>query len=505
MLVVAACSSAGVDTVATERTPGTVAPTTDRSTVADPPATTSAPESSLPSTVPGSVGSAIDATPGAVSLDDPYVGDFGNGGYDVQQYDVAFTWDADRGRIDGTTTIDAVATQDLAAFNLELVDLTIDGVTIDGLAVGFDRAEAEITVVPSEPIVDGSTFEVAVTYEGTPRASSPLGFVSEPSGWHTRDGFAYVAGEPIAAATFHPVNDHPSDKAAFTYRITADSDLDVAAVGTLASTTESAGQTTWVYEQPFPQAPYLTTILIGDFVTRDGGASSSGVPIRNVFAADIADDVEFVFDDQAAMLDVFERLFGAYPFDVYGAAVVPEPLGGALETQTLSIFGSDIVGFGGFAESVVAHELAHQWFGNAVALERWEDIWLNEGFATYAEALWADASDPSFTFDRWVDRVLTLGPTLEAHVHAPETDDLFAPHVYQRGALTLHSLRGQIGDADFFTVLRTWVERFGGDGATTDDFEALVTEISGRDLGEFFDRWLREDELPLDLLVGARA
>jgi aminopeptidase N len=314
---------------------------------------------------------------------------------------------------------------------------------------------------------------------------------SVPSGWHTRDDYAFVAGEPVSAATFHPANDHPSDKAAFRYVVSAPEDLTVVANGRLESSDTADGRTTWTYDAPDQQATYLTTLLIGDFEVLDGGTSASGVEIRNVVQSNLLDVGEEAFVDQPRMIDAFEELFGPYPFDVYGAALVEdENFGGALETQTLSIFGGDVAG----SEAVVAHELAHQWFGDDVSLERWEDLWLNEGFATYAEALWLEASEPAFSMQEWIEDIGSSGRLDEAIHPAPR--ELFSDGVYLRGALTLHALRTEVGDDIFFDILWAWTERHGGANATTADFESLAAEQSGQDLDALFGLWLRQPELP---------
>lgn len=482
-------SSDGIEPAAdgTDSTaPATTAPATT--------STTTPPDETTDAAEPTST-----ASPGATTLDDPYVGDFGNGGYDVDHYDLELDWDPAATRLDGVATIEASATQDLTAFNLELTGFDVVGVEVDGEAATFEREVAELTITPSTPIPRGKDFTTVVTYSGTPVDNEFVaGDVGRPSGWHTRDEFVYVAGEPLSASTFHPVNDHPSDKASFTYRITAPSDATVAANGTLEDEDVDGDTTTWTFVQPAPQAPYLTTLVIGDFVVVDDGASASGVPVRNVFAAELADSVAPIFDAQPAMIDAFEDLFGPYPFDVYGALVVDDSFGGALETQTLSIFGADVVGFGD-SQAIVAHELAHQWFGNDVSVERWEDIWLNEGFATYGEALWSEASDPDFEYDDWIRGLLFAGPALERGVHDPGPRELFGAQVYLRGAFTLHALRLRVGDDVFFEILRTWNERFGGGNATTDDFESLAEELSGDDLDAFFDEWLRTEGLPAEL------
>ena len=215
--------------------------------------------------------------------------------------------------------------------------------------------------------------------------------------------------------------------------------------------------------------------------------------------SDIVDIATPVLEPQPAMMDAFEELFGPYPFDVYGSAVIEDGFGGALETQTLSIFGADIMGLGPIAESIVAHELAHQWFGNNVSVEAWSDLWLNEGFATYAEVLWLEARDGEFDFDMWAKNLGFQADALNGSIQPPPVDNLFSQGVYQRGALTLHALRVEVGDEAFFDILKQWNVRFAGESAGTADFEALAEELSGQDLADLFDQWLRQAELPTTL------
>lgn len=488
LLTAAACTTAdGQATKDIVATSAPVATTEAHGAQANSPSTT------ITTTAPGI------ANAGAASLDDPYVGTTGNGGYNVASYDLSIAWDPGTTTLDGETTIVANATQDLGSFNLDLYKLQVLAITVDGQEATFTQSDGELVVVPLTPIADGAAFTAIINYTGTPQEAGALGS-SVPSGWHTLTDSIYVMGEPIAASTYHPANDHPSDKATFTYRITAPSELTAVAVGTLKDKTDNVdGTTTWVYEQPFPQTTYLTTLMIGPFEVRESASSASGVPIRNVFYADLADEAEPVFARQADMIDAFEPLFGPYPFDVYGSAVVDDFVGGALETQTLSVFGRDIVGFSAFAEPIVAHELAHQWFGNDVSVERWEDLWLNEGFASYSEALWEEAKDPNFDYQAWIRELLSFGGPLDSHVHRPPTDDLFSASVYLRGALTLHALRLEIGDDTFFELLRTWVDTFGGTNATTADFEAMAADVSGQELAPLFETWLRTDGLPAEL------
>ena len=368
--------------------------------------------------------------------------------------------------------------------------------TVDGAAAAFDHADSELVVTPGEPIPVGASFVTEVAYAGRPGAiGDGVPGSSDTAGWHVRGDTAFVAGEPVGAATYFPANDHPSDKATYRFTISAPDGLTVVANGRLASSQTEQGRTTWVYDAAYPQATYLTTIIVGDVVVLDAGIAGDGVVMRNVVDADLR-SAAAIFDRQGEMLEVFESLFGPYPFDTYGSALVDaEGFGGALETQTLALFGTDELGHRRSTEDTVAHELAHQWFGNAVTPAGWEHIWLNEGFATYGAALWFDASDPRFSWEEWIGD-MGAGRGLDQRIFAPEPDELFGDAVYQRGALTLHALRLEVGDDAFFAVLREWVVRYGGGSATTDDFVALAEELSGRELDDLFERWLRRDEMP---------
>ena len=194
------------------------------------------------------------------------------------------------------------------------------------------------------------------------------------------------------------------------------------------------------------------------------------------------------------MVDFYSDTFGPYPFDVYGTLVIDTDVGTALEAQTLSIFGRDMLD-----EATVAHELAHQWFGNSISVADWGDIWLNEGFATYAEGLWIEHTEGAAALAEWAQEiyreVADAGDELTPPGN-PAATDLFNAGVYYRGALVLHALRLQIGDEAFFDLLRTYYDRFQGGNARTSDFISVAEEISGQDLQDFFDGWLYADQLP---------
>jgi aminopeptidase N len=305
-----------------------------------------------------------------------------------------------------------------------------------------------------------------------------------------------VFGEPEGPASWFPVNDHPRDKALYRLRITAPSDLTVAANGVEQSRVTAGSLTTWEFAPEAPQSSYLTTIVIGDYEIVDGGLSSSGVPLRNVFPKSRADDLADAFDQQPQMIDAFEDWFGPYPFEVYGAAVADElDIPGALEVQTLSLFGSNAI-----SELIIAHELAHQWFGDSVGLVNWQDIWLNEGFATYAEELWLESTQPGYKIEESFQFVASVDDgTLDVPPGDPGPSELFGTSVYVRGAMTLHALRLEIGDDDFRTVLMSWTAEHRHASASTADFIALAEATSGQQLDELFDAWLFAPKLPDEL------
>jgi aminopeptidase N len=192
------------------------------------------------------------------------------------------------------------------------------------------------------------------------------------------------------------------------------------------------------------------------------------------------------------MMVFFSELIGDYPFDEYGQVVLPFDLGYAMENQALSLFGKDAA-----VEQTIAHELAHQWFGNDVTLAEWEDIWLNEGFATYLQILWAERDSTAIELNRNMERLYRHITTAELPPPADLPGDaLFSDSPYVRGAWTLHALRLELGDALFFDILKEYYQRFAGKNASTQDFIALVNEISGREMTDFLHGWLYDAILP---------
>ncbi len=501
-MVAAACSGGsrpGDDANAAGRgADGTAASVTP--TAGDATTSSTSTTSTTTSTPTAAVTAPVTGTPGGEGLGDPYFPEAGNEGYDLTTVDLDLRWAPDGsggGRLDGIATITATASRDLSAFNLDLRGLTVTAVTVDGEPAAARHADPELSITPVRALRAGTAFRTVVTYGGTPQPVDARIGVDGPVGWITTPEVAYVASEPIGASTWFPANDHPLDKATYRLRVTAPDGLTVAANGLLRDRAPAAaGTTVWTYEAADPLAAHLVTVAIGrlrlEEPTLVDGGGGRPVVLRNVVPEDAPAGGGAAFEPTAAALGVLAELFGPYPFEAYGALVVPDLLGYALENQTLSLFGREALA-NPAAASIAVHELAHQWFGNAVSPASWRDIWLNEGWATYAESLWAERSDPTFDIDAAMARIASRG-------FAPPGDPgraaMFDASVYQRGALTLHALRRTIGDDAFFRLARTWVARHSGSAASTAQFVALASEVAGRDLGEFFRAWLTDPATP---------
>lgn len=433
-------------------------------------------------------------------LGDDYFPTLGNGGYDVQHYTIDLTWNDQTDQISGTVTLNAQALHNLTRFNLDFFGYTIQSLTVDGQPASYTWIKRELTVKPEAPLKAGEEFTIAVTYNGQPGKDLSEVYDVFARGWTRYTGGVYVVSEPNGASLWFPCSDHPLDKATYTFRITAPDRYVVAANGLLVETNNLPGPlTTTIWEASDPMATYLATVNIGDFVIQQS-VGPNDLPIRNYFPPDLAEKLTITFAPTAEMIAFFETIFGPYPFEAYGAVVVDSPLRFALETQTLSLFGREVAVGRYDTEDVIAHELAHQWFGNSVSLAEWKDIWLNEGFATYASALWFEHRRGQKALVEIMDEYYVILKNVTnsdfTAPGSPPVDNLFNGGVYLRGAWTLHALRLEVGDSVFFNILREYYNRFQDGNATTADFIAVAESVSGQDLSDLFDAWLFAAALP---------
>jgi aminopeptidase N len=426
---------------------------------------------------------------GTEAIDD-YVPGHGDPTYVVAAYDLDLDYAISANRLDGRARLDAHAAVPLRRFAVDLAGLRVRKVTVDGAPARWQQRRDKVEITPAHPIVSGAAFVVDIRYSGNPR---PAPSVWGSLGWEELTDGILVASQPSGAPTWFPCNDLARQKARYRITVTADSGYRVVAIGGLLSMRTGGSKTTWVYEQPEPAAPYLVTLHIGRYTELQ--VSDGSIPIRAVAPAHLRRRVLAAFDRQPEMMRVFVDAFGPYPFaDGYTVVVSADPLELPLEAQGQAIFGVNHLEGN---ERLIAHELAHQWFGNSVTAGRWRDIWLHEGFCCYAEWIWSEASGGPSAAARarqYHEKLRHLRQDLVLGDPGPR--DMFDDRVYKRGALTVHALRVELGDDAFFELLKRWTSTHRHGVVTTGQFEAMADEQAGRPLGALFDAWLRSAPLP---------
>jgi aminopeptidase N len=430
---------------------------------------------------------------GSSGVGDDYFPLAGNGGYDVKNYDLTLKYSlptVDKpGHLDGIATIKARATASLDTFNLDLLGFEVSRLTVDGRPAPYVHEGQELTIDPARTIQRGRSFTVVVTYAGD--TTQPLDNTGAFYGWVTYPDGSFVANEPDGAPTWYPVNDHPTDKASYDFRITVPKGKTAVANGYLVRQRTKGDWTTFTWRAPEQMASYLSTASVGDYDLRQ--YRSGGVLMIDAVDRDLPETADDTLARTGEMIEFFQPIFGKYPFGSFGAIIDDDTDAGyALETQTRPIYS------GPPSESTVAHELAHQWFGNSVSPGKWQDIWLNEGWASYAEWLWAEHIGGISTAQQF-DDLYAEAPTTRLWAPAPAepgATGLFSRSVYDRGAMTLQALREKIGDDSFFRLTKQWAGKYRDSDATTADFITLAERVSSQQLDDFFQTWLYTDTKP---------
>lgn len=432
-------------------------------------------------------------SPGARGAGDPYFPDMGNGGYDVGHYDIRLAFNPTTKAINATTTISARATQDLSRFDLDFQGpLTISKLTVDGRNATFTRSGAqELVITPPQGLRNGQQFTVAATYAGVPQN------VDDPtlglSGWVATDDGAVALNQPTGAATYFPVNDTPNDKATYTHTVTVPTGLTVLANGEPGQTSTHGGQTTFRWDMNRPMASELSMIAIGNYnVIRSVSAGRPNITAIGK-SIDTVPGQGTVFNQTTAQITQWESSsFGPYPFDSTGGILAEVGVGYALETQSRPVYDQSTSEVDG---DLLAHELGHQWFGDSLSPVHWSDIWLNEGFATYAEWLYQEKFN-GIPVQQSFEETYANEDDWTGKVADPGRDHIFDDLVYNRGAMTLQALRMKIGDRDFLRMLSQWPTTYRYGNVSTQDFIRFVEQLTHRDLDAFFRTWVFQPGKP---------
>jgi aminopeptidase N len=421
---------------------------------------------------------------------EPFFPRSGNRGYDVKHYDVSLGYQPRSGQLTARDVIEATATSGLSKFSLDLDGLKVTSVGVDGEPARYSRGRGKVKIVPATPIAKGEAFTVDLRYQGLPRkVTDPDG---STEGWYRTSDGAVAVGEPVGTAAWLASDNAPRDKASFDIQITVPAGVKAVSNGRLISRQKVDRRVRWSWSEPAPMATYLALVDIGDGKLVQGHIGK--LPTWTLIDPRLVKRSRAAIDSLPEIIRWESHLFGPYPFAAAGSVVDLADLEYALETQTRPIYA--------FApnRTTVVHETAHQWFGDSVSLERWPNIWLNEGFATWTE--WYFTEQHGGPSVQEVFAKLYRRPASQTKFwnppsgHPGQAKNLFVVSTYVRGAMTLQALRDKIGTRGLLRILRAWAAEHHHGNGDIEEFIALADQISGEHLSGFFHRWLFERGKP---------
>jgi aminopeptidase N len=388
---------------------------------------------------------------------------------------------------------DVVITGILLDKNLHQIELNfydnmkISKLLLNNVQTKYIESGTKLTIFLNNAVKD--TFNVRVIYQGTPKF---MGFSSFVFGRRNGQFCVFNLNEPNYASTWFPCNDIPSDKATYDIKITNDSSQVSASNGKLISIETDSTRRTYYWRTRYPTSTYLVCLYSSNYVQFSDKYISldkkDTMSVEYYVFPDQLEEAKIDFKEIPEMISFFAKKFGEYPFikEKYGVAEFLWQMG-AMESQTLIGIGSNFVTGKDMFTDIYSHELAHHWFGDAVGPETWKDIWLNEGFASYCEALYAEYKGG--------EGALRSAMMNKFHENFNNTlynpgNNLFGTTVYDKGAWVLHMLRHQVGDSVFFSILRNYYNKFKFKNASTKEFEEVCEAVSGEDLSQFFNQWI---------------
>ena len=437
------------------------------------------------------------ATDGEPGLGDPYYPQAGNSGYDVTKYQIMINWNPATQVITGTTTISARATQQLNSFYFDLAlhtdKVSVNGVPAESVARGF----SDVYVKPAQAVPIGSSFQVVIAYSGKPGEIRQ----GDVQPWWSTNGEWTVAGEPESAAWWYPSNDHPSDPALMEVSVRVPAGMEAISVGRLesADTGNEKDFNTWHWVARQPMATYVNFVSIGQYELRQG--SDRGRPYVYAVSEQLsAEDRKKAFAalmSSGKRIQTLESMFGPYPFTEVGGIVPVHRLWfGGLETQTRPVYDARSILNAGFEPGLLDHELAHMWFGDNVTVRQWNDIFISEGYASWAQ--WGarerrGGRRANDSLKGAYQRLANNDDFWKITMIDPSRAHLFDA-VYVRGPMALQALRNVIGDEAFFKLARDWSQS--PSSRTLEEWMAAAQSYTTVDLGPFFQAWIYTPAAP---------
>jgi aminopeptidase N len=452
------------------------------------------PAAPLPTRPPSSAPPAPDGRSQPVT--DAIYPEYGNPAVDVLRYALDLSWDPQARQLTGTATLTLRAVRELGEIALDFsASYTVDKATVDGAAARPTRRGGDLVLAASRPLATDATATVVVGYRGRPEVVPFPGARQDVDtiGLHAMpDGALWAMQEPYGAFTWYPCSDQPSDEALYDIAITVPAGWTGVANGVLTGTTEAGGRRTFRWHAVEAMPTYLVTLAVDHF-TRYDDTGPHGLPVSYWVRPQDQDAMLPTLRQSPRLLSWLERRLGPYPFSSAGVVVVQDRSG--METQTMITLGPLT---GPEAVPVLLHEYSHHWFGDSVTPRTWQDVWLNEGFATYVQGLFQldeHTVSEAGLLAAWrridTEQRADAGPP--GH-YKPER--FAARNVYVGPALMLHELRGVLGDPTFFAMLHDWAQHNRHTQQDRVGFTAWLNAYTGRDLTPIVDKWLDSPVTP---------
>ncbi len=405
---------------------------------------------------------------------------------DILKYDLFIDINLPEKEIDGEIKVTGIIIDStLSSIDLNFYEnLKISGLLLNGQPATYLHKGSRLSINHTQNVND--TFHISIYYGGKPKSAGSVGFVF---GEVNKRPLVYTLNQPEYASLWFPCNDIPSDKAMLEMKIRNAKENISVSNGKLIAVEEDETHITYHWKTFYPISTYLIALYSAPYehFTDYSIINSDTLELHYYVMPEHLGNAKKDFAVHNEMINFFSITFGMYPFikEKYGVAEFLWNLG-AMEHQTITGIGYNFVSGNNFFRDIYAHELAHQWWGNAVGVKSWDDVWLSEGFATYSEVLF---NEYKYGKDALRSGMLAkFDENFKGKLYQP--DALFSSTVYDKGAWVLHMLRFEIGDSVFFEILRKYFEKFKYASASTKDFKTVCEDVSRKDLSQFFDQWV---------------